>query len=108
MAHEILNGKPYTYLDDAPLEERRTRAVYTAPHAAGGRASSARSTPTRSSASATKPGPQPRDAEEVHDALLSLVAVPAADAVPWHPFVDELIESGRAASIVLQAPEQCK
>src|SRR5207237_3847486 len=27
MAHEILNGKPYTYLDDAPLEERRTRAV---------------------------------------------------------------------------------
>jgi ATP-dependent Lhr-like helicase len=27
MAHEILSGKPYTYLDDAPLEERRTRAV---------------------------------------------------------------------------------
>ena len=26
-AHELLNGKPYTYLDDAPLEERRTRAV---------------------------------------------------------------------------------
>ena len=27
IAHEILNGKPYTFLDDAPLEERRTRAV---------------------------------------------------------------------------------
>ena len=27
LAHEILNGRPYTYLDDAPLEERRTRAV---------------------------------------------------------------------------------
>ena len=27
MAHEIVNDKPYTYLDDAPLEERRTRAV---------------------------------------------------------------------------------
>ena len=27
LAHEILNGKPYTFLDDAPLEERRTRAV---------------------------------------------------------------------------------
>ena len=27
LAHEILNGRPYTFLDDAPLEERRTRAV---------------------------------------------------------------------------------
>ena len=26
LAHEILNGRPYTFLDDAPLEERRTRA----------------------------------------------------------------------------------
>ena len=26
-AHEILNAKPYAFLDDAPLEERRTRAV---------------------------------------------------------------------------------
>src|SRR5439155_1337255 len=27
MSHEILNSNPYTYLDDAPLEERRARAV---------------------------------------------------------------------------------
>ena len=27
LSHEIINGRPYTYLDDAPLEERRTRAV---------------------------------------------------------------------------------
>src|SRR6266567_3111608 len=26
-AHEILNANPYAYLDDAPLEERRARAV---------------------------------------------------------------------------------
>ena len=26
-AHEILNSAPYSYLDDAPLEERRARAV---------------------------------------------------------------------------------
>ena len=25
--HEILNANPYAYLDDAPLEERRARAV---------------------------------------------------------------------------------
>src|SRR5437867_1526663 len=29
LAHEILNAKPYAFLDDAPLEERRTHAVYT-------------------------------------------------------------------------------
>ena len=29
IAHEILNAKPYAFLDDAPLEERRTHAVYT-------------------------------------------------------------------------------
>src|SRR5262249_40497646 len=27
MSHELLNSNPYTYLDDAPLEERRARAV---------------------------------------------------------------------------------
>ena len=26
-SHEILNANPYAYLDDAPLEERRARAV---------------------------------------------------------------------------------
>ncbi len=29
LAHEILNARPYAFLDDAPLEERRTQAVYT-------------------------------------------------------------------------------
>jgi len=29
LAHEILNARPYAFLDNAPLEERRTRAVYT-------------------------------------------------------------------------------
>src|SRR5947208_482035 len=28
LSHEILNAKPYAFLDDAPLEERRTQAVY--------------------------------------------------------------------------------
>src|SRR5260370_9614802 len=29
LAHEILNAKPYAFLDNAPLEDRRTQAVYT-------------------------------------------------------------------------------
>src|SRR5581483_4873057 len=29
LSHQLLNSAVYTFLDDAPLEERRTRAVYT-------------------------------------------------------------------------------
>ncbi|HUJ01959.1 MAG TPA: DEAD/DEAH box helicase [Usitatibacter sp.] len=29
LSHELLNSAVYTFLDDAPLEERRTRAVFT-------------------------------------------------------------------------------
>ncbi len=29
LATEILNARPYAFLDNAPLEERRTQAVYT-------------------------------------------------------------------------------
>jgi ATP-dependent Lhr-like helicase len=29
LAHEILNARPYAFLDNAPVEERRTQAVYT-------------------------------------------------------------------------------
>src|SRR5439155_1702956 len=29
LAHEVINAKPYAFLDDAPLEERRTQAVIT-------------------------------------------------------------------------------
>src|SRR4029077_10912723 len=29
LAGEILNARPYAFLDNAPLEERRTQAVYT-------------------------------------------------------------------------------
>ena len=53
-SHEILNANPYAYLDDAPLEERRARAVADAPHAArsGARTKSAGSISRRS------PGPR--------------------------------------------------
>ena len=53
--HDILNARPYAFVDDAPLEERRTQAVQTRRAGSpGGRA--ARSTPPRSNASATRSG----------------------------------------------------
>src|SRR5437764_118686 len=81
LAHEILNARPYAFLDDAPLEERRAQAVY------------ARRATTPSSSSdlgALDPAaiarvrdearPDPRDADELHDALLSTGFLTAREA----------------------------
>jgi ATP-dependent helicase Lhr and Lhr-like helicase len=100
MAHEILSGKPFTYLDDAPLEERRTRAVTlrrALPESARELGALDQNAIDRVREEAW---PQPRDTEEAHDALLSLVAVPAVDAGEWQPWIDELIEAGRGAVLL--------
>ena len=73
LALEVLSAKPYAYLDDAPLEERRTQAVM------------ARRWQDRQSASdlgrldieaiervRSEAWPEPENAEELHDALLWL------------------------------------
>ena len=57
LAHEILNAAPYAFLDDAPLEERRTRAVALRRGLPRGPATSPSSTPTRSRGSARRRAP---------------------------------------------------
>jgi ATP-dependent Lhr-like helicase len=76
-AHEIINAKPYAFMDDAPLEERRTQAVQTrtASDQAG---SDMRVLDTDAIARVRdEERPDPRDADELHDALLNLVVLPA-------------------------------
>jgi ATP-dependent Lhr-like helicase len=74
--HEILNANPYAYLDDAPLEERRARAVEMRrilPEKIAsefGRLDPAAIDEVRASA-----WPDVRDADELHDALCTLVAI---------------------------------
>ncbi len=101
MAHEIIAGKPYTFLDDAPLEERRTRAVTlrrALPESARELGSLDADAIERVRQEAW---PDPRDAEEVHEALLSLVAIPAHDAMAWQPWIEQLTADGRAGSLTL-------
>jgi ATP-dependent Lhr-like helicase len=99
MAHEILSGKPFTYLDDAPLEERRTRAV-TLRRALPDNARELGALDADAIERVRDEAwPEPRDAEEVHEALLSLVAVPAADAAAWQPYLHELVAASRAACL---------
>lgn len=97
MAHEIVNGKPYTFLDNAPLEERRTRAVQlrrTLPADSRdlGALDAEAIERVRSEA-----WPQPRDGEEVHDALLALTVVRDQDVPGWRAWLDALEAAGRAA-----------
>ena len=93
-SHEILNANPYAYLDDAPLEERRARAVQMrrtiGPDAAGVGALD----PAALAEVAAESFPVARNAEELHDALLTLIVVPPI--AEWEEFFRPLRESKRA------------
>jgi ATP-dependent helicase Lhr and Lhr-like helicase len=97
LSHEILNGKPYTFLDDAPLEERRTRAVQLRrglPVQAGelGKLDEAAIARVRAEAA-----PVVRDAEELHDLLLSLVICRAK--AEWSDWFTKLRDEGRVMAV---------
>jgi ATP-dependent helicase Lhr and Lhr-like helicase len=103
-SHEILNANPYAYLDDAPLEERRSRAVQmrrVLPEAVlqeVGKLDQAAIARVREEAR-----PDVRDNDELHDTLQTLVALPEMIADPdwqelissWTPFLAELMEGWR-------------
>lgn len=95
MAHEILNANPYAFLDDAPLEERRARAVSlrrTDPDLARGIGQLSLQAIDEVRAQAW---PKVRDAEELHDFLLSVVILPLEGAPAWSHWAEELIKAGR-------------
>jgi len=101
LAHEIVNAKPYAFLDDAPLEERRTQAVQTRrasePSAADdlGRLDAAAIERVRDEAR-----PDPRDADELHDALLTAgFLIPGDLAVDANELLARLLDTGRAAIV---------
>ncbi len=79
-SHEILNANPYAYLDDAPLEERRARAVEMRrilPESVleeVGRLDPAAIERVREEA-----WPDVRDADELHDVLHTLIAFPVSE-----------------------------
>ncbi len=104
LAHEILNARPWAYLDDAPLEERRARAVAVrrALPPAEAREIGALD-PAAIAEVAAQVWPAPRDADEVHDALLDLVVLPAAEVAGWSSWLDELGAAGRAAPMTVGA-----
>jgi ATP-dependent Lhr-like helicase len=105
-SHEILNANPYAYLDDAPLEERRARAVEMRrmlPEAV--LSEIGRLDPAAIAEVREEVWPDVRDADELHDALQELVALPeesraeriaARPIVGWTDHFATLAAAGRA------------
>ena len=100
LAQEILNARPYAYLDDAPLEERRTRAVFQRrwldPETASdmGKLDQAAIDRVREEV-----WPEPRNADELHDALVELGFITAQEGTPWQEFFADLVKDRRAAML---------
>ncbi len=99
MAHEIVTGKPYTYLDDAPIEERRTRAVSLRRTLPVDARDLAALDPEAIARVADEAWPEARNAEEVHDALLGFVAIAEPFIADWRDSLHMLRAEGRAEYI---------
>ena len=101
-SHEILNANPYAYLDDAPLEERRARAVQLRrtlrTDLSGG---AGILDPAAIATVAAESWPDVRDADELHDALLSLITLPPGGVWgdEWRELFMQLTVTGRASVI---------
>ena len=99
-AHEILNAKPYAFLDDAPLEERRSHAVQSR------RATDPSSASELGALDASaiervrdEERPEPRDAEELHDGLLTAGFLAAEELDGVRPELIAALTASRRAGI---------
>ena len=99
-SYELLNSNPYAFLDGGEVAERRARAVATR------RSLSVESVedlgrldPEAIRQVVAEAQPLIRNADELHDALLSRGMIPVAEAFVWESHFNELVAAGRAAEI---------
>jgi ATP-dependent Lhr-like helicase len=105
-SHQILNAMPYAFLDDAPLEERRARAVTlrrALPEDSLDLGALDADAIVNEEANAW---PSVRDADELHDALLSMMVLGEADILRhagepaiWNAWFRSLVEDDRAYTL---------
>jgi ATP-dependent Lhr-like helicase len=95
-ARAILAARPYSFLDDAPLEERRTQAVLSR-RVLDIRTADELGALDRDAIERVREEawPRPQSAEEVHEALLWMGYATADEAADWAEWVDELVAAGR-------------
>ncbi len=100
LALEVLAAKPYAYLDDAPLEERRTQAVmnrrWLTPASA---ADIGRLDPEAIARVRAEAWPDPANADELHDALVWIGYLTAEEATAWSDQLGELVRQNRVTRL---------
>jgi ATP-dependent helicase Lhr and Lhr-like helicase len=103
LALEVLSARPYAFLDDAPLEERRTQAVmarrWQDPQSAS---DLGRLDPEAIDRVRKEAWPDPTNAEELHDALLWLSCLTEAEAAAtpgWCDWLEALASDQRVARL---------
>src|SRR2546425_8156813 len=107
LAHEVLSARPYAYLDDAPLEERRTQAVMSRRWLAPETASDlGRLDPEAIARVRAEAWPDAANADELHDALLWLACLTDEEAQAdggWPDSLAELARQNRVTRLDLPA-----
>jgi ATP-dependent Lhr-like helicase len=103
LALEVLSARPYAFLDDAPLEERRTQAVMSRrwldPESA---ADIGKLDPDAIRRVREEAWPEATNADEMHDALAWMTFLTAEEVgqqLLWPPLLDSLSSSGRATCL---------
>ncbi|MGH6990341.1 MAG: DEAD/DEAH box helicase, partial [Stellaceae bacterium] len=108
LALEVLSARPYAFLDDAPLEERRTQAVmarrWISPEDAAelGRLDTEAIARVKSEA-----WPDPTNEEELHDALLWLGCLGAGEITAnpeWAVWLKSLAKDRRVTKLQIGTP----
>jgi ATP-dependent Lhr-like helicase len=95
-ARGILAAQPYSFLDDAPLEERRTQAVMARRVLDIRTANELGALDPEAIARVREEAwPQPLDAEEVHETLLWIGYITLEEGRAWRAWLEELAATGR-------------
>src|SRR5437867_3404093 len=97
LSHEILTANPYAYLDDAALEERRARAVQMRRTLGSDAGEIGALDPAAIEEVFNESWPVVRDADELHDAMLTLMVLPPVPE--WQAFFDGLSKMNRVKVI---------
>ncbi len=108
-AHEILNANPYAFLDDAPLEERRARAVNlrrTLPPSIDGKIGTLDIAIIE--AVCEEAWPTVRDADELFDVLQVMGWLSAQEGDSWREELEVLVAKGRVLALRVQSEETSK
>lgn len=105
LAKEIINARPFAFLDDAPAEERRTLAIQNRSFANPEDAAQlARLDPAAIAQVRREAWPEPRDAEELHDALVVFGLLTEAEGLALthgENYLQQLANQGRACCMQL-------